>query len=293
MELVRRIHLMREISREARGRGKKIAFVPTMGALHEGHLTLVRRAREYGDLVVVSVFVNPQQFGPAEDFDRYPRDLTRDADLCLQEGVHYLFAPEAAEMYPAGFRTSVDVVGLSGVLEGASRPGHFRGVATVVLKLFNIVRPHFAFFGQKDAQQAIVLRRMMRDLNLDVELIVCPTVRHQDGLAMSSRNAHLGPEERVAALALHQALERGRQAIEEQGVRSAPEAEAAMRHALEASPLVRVDYAVAVGAEDLERRDALSGDTLLLVAGWVGATRLIDNFVVRARPIRAAEGEAR
>lgn len=281
MELVRRIHLMREISRQARARGKRIAFVPTMGALHDGHLSLVRRARELGDIVVLSVFVNPKQFGPGEDLARYPRDLARDADLCMQEGVNYLFAPEADEMYTPAFRTHVEVEGLSDVLEGAARPGHFRGVATVVLKLFNIVRPHFAFFGQKDAQQALVLRRMVRDLNLDVELVVAPTVRHDDGLAMSSRNAYLTAQEREAATVLYRALEVSRALVEDDGVRNTSDIESALGKVLESEPLARVDSIAVVGAEDLQRRDVIEGETLVALAVIIGTTRLIDNIIVR------------
>ncbi|MBP7146684.1 MAG: pantoate--beta-alanine ligase [Acidobacteria bacterium] len=294
MELVRRIHLMREVSREARGKGKKLSLVPTMGALHDGHLALVRRARELSDLVVVSVFVNPKQFGPAEDYARYPRDLGRDADLCIQEGVDYLFAPEAEEMYSAGFRTFVDVEGLSAVLEGASRAGHFRGVCTVVLKLFNIVRPQFAVFGQKDAQQAVIIRRMMRDLNTDIELVIAPTVRDDDGLALSSRNAYLSREERVAAGVLHRALERARAMVEEEGVRDGRQVEAAVRHILEGEPRARVDYVAVVDMETLERHDTIDGETVVPIAVWIGNTRLIDNVIVRPGRLagRTGTGEA-
>lgn len=293
MELVRRVHMMREISREARGKGKKIAFVPTMGALHEGHLSLVRRARELGDIVVLSVFVNPKQFGPNEDYAKYPRDLARDADLCLREGVDYVFAPEPEDMYPPSYRTYVEVEGLSTTLEGAARPGHFRGVATVVLKLFNIVRPHFAFFGQKDAQQALLLRRMAKDLCLDVELVVCPIVRHDDGLAMSSRNAYLSPEERVAALALHRALEKARELVEERGERRAAEIESIVRRTIESEPPARLDYVAVVSTDDLERKDVVDGETLVALAAFVGPTRLIDNVIVKPGAQRAAEGDAR
>ncbi len=280
MELVRRVHMMREISREARSKGRKIAFVPTMGALHEGHLSLVRRARELGDLVIVSVFVNPTQFGPAEDFSTYPRDLARDTDLCVQEGVDYVFCPEAADMYPDGFRTAIDVEGLSAVLEGASRPGFFRGVATVVAKLFGVVRPHFAFFGQKDAQQALILRRMVRDLNIDVELVIAPTVRHDDGLAMSSRNEYLGAEDRKAATALFHALERARILVQEEDVREGGRVLAAMRELLEAEPRARIDYVALVGTETLESVEHIEGPCLAALAVFVGEVRLIDNMIL-------------
>ncbi len=281
MELIRRVSLMREISREKRGRGKKIALVPTMGALHDGHLSLVRRARDLADIVVVSIFVNPTQFGPREDYERYPRDLARDADLCIAEGVDYVFAPEAGDMYPPGYRTWVEVEGLSSVLEGASRPGHFRGVCTVVLKLLNIVRPHFALFGRKDAQQAIIVRRMVRDLNVDVELVVCETVRQPDGLALSSRNAYLSSEDRAAATVLWRALERARVLVEEEGETDAARVEQEVRELLAAEPRLRVDYVALVDEEDLQAVDRIDRPTLVALAAWLGDTRLIDNVTVR------------
>jgi pantoate--beta-alanine ligase len=281
VDLVRRVQAMQEMARQARGTGKKIAFVPTMGALHDGHLSLVRRARELGDVVVVSVFVNPKQFGPAEDFTRYPRDLARDADLCIQESVDHLFAPEPDEMYPPGHRTFVDMEGLTTVLEGAARPNHFRGVLTVVMKLLHIVKPHFAFFGQKDAQQALVIRRMVKDLNLDAEIVVAPTVRHEDGLALSSRNAYLGPAERAAATVLSRALARARQLVEREEVRSARAVEAAVREVLAGEPRARIDYVAVVDAETLEPREEITGETLIPLAVFVGGTRLIDNALVR------------
>lgn len=280
MELVRRLHMMREISREARARGRKVALVPTMGALHDGHLALVRRAREIADIVVVSVFVNPTQFGPSEDLARYPRDLARDSDLCIQEGVDYLFAPATEEMYPKGYRSYVDVEGLSEVYEGATRPGHFRGVATVVLKLFNVARPHFALFGQKDGQQVVVVRRMLQDLNLDVELVVCPTERAEDGLALSSRNVFLSPSEREAAPSLYRALERARDLVEAQGVRDGRQVERAMRQILEATALVKIDYVALVDLDRLEPQDDIKGPVMAAVAAWLGNTRLIDNLVL-------------
>jgi pantoate--beta-alanine ligase len=232
-------------------------------------------------VVVVSIFVNPRQFGPAEDFSRYPRDLARDADLCIQEGVDHLFAPEPEEMYPSGNRAFVDVEGLTAVLEGASRPGHFRGVLTVVLKLLHIVKPHFAFFGQKDAQQALVVRRMVKDLNLDVEVVVAPTVRHEDGLALSSRNVFLGPAERAAATVLSRALARARQMVEREEVRSTRAVEAAVHEVLASEPRAKVDYVAVVDADTLARREEITGETLIPLAVFVGATRLIDNAIVR------------
>jgi pantoate--beta-alanine ligase len=280
MEIVRRAHSMREISRQARAAGKRIGFVPTMGALHEGHLSLIRRVKAVSDVVVVSVFVNPTQFGPGEDFDRYPRDLARDADKCIAEGVDWLFAPEPEEMYPAGAATFVEVADLSARLEGASRPGHFRGVTTVVLKLLETVRPQTVAFGQKDAQQAIIVQRMVRDLVLDVEVLVLPTVRDKDKVALSSRNVNLSREERLAASAVPRALAAAEEAIAS-GERD-PEAVAQrVRGLLEAEPLLRVDYVALVDTVRLQPIPTLDGEVLLAVAVWAGRTRLIDNSVIR------------
>jgi pantoate--beta-alanine ligase len=251
-----------------------------MGALHEGHLALVRRVRELSDLVVVSNFVNPTQFGANEDLDRYPRDLARDVDLCIREGVDVMFVPESAELYPAGASTWVEVEGLSTRLEGASRPGHFRGVATVVLKLFGIVKPDVAAFGQKDAQQAILVQRMARDLMLDVEIVVLPTVRDDDGVALSSRNVHLSPEERMAARSIPRALRAAEQRIES-GERDAEIVESAAREVLEAEPVLRVDYVALVDTTRLQPLTRLEGEVLLAVAVFAGRTRLIDNTIVR------------
>jgi pantoate--beta-alanine ligase len=281
MEIIRRVHGMREATRRARGAGRRIGFVPTMGALHDGHASLVRAVGERTDLTVVSVFVNPTQFGPAEDFTRYPRDLTRDADLCIGLGVDYLFAPENEEIYPPGASTFVEVKGLSDCLEGASRPGHFRGVATVVLKLLEIVGPHVAAFGQKDAQQAIVLRRMVRDLHVDVEFLVCPTVRDVDGLALSSRNAYLSPDERRAAMAIPRALDAAARAIAS-GERDPARVVEAARLVLEAEPLLEIDYVDLARTSDLVPAAAVEGEMLLAVAVRAGKTRLIDNVVLRA-----------
>lgn len=280
MELVRRVQYMSEISREARGKGRKIGLVPTMGALHDGHLSLVRRARELTDIVVVSVFVNPAQFGPSEDFDRYPRDLARDADLCIQEGVDYLFAPQPKEIYPESFRTHIEVEGLSAVLEGATRPGHFRGVCTVVVKLLNIVRPSHAIFGAKDAQQAIILKRVVEDLNIDVEMVVASTVREEDGLALSSRNAYLSAEERKAALAIYRGLGKARDLVEKEGVSDADILQQAVESQLDAESNIRIDYVAIVGTEDLQPRARIESKALIAVAAWVGDTRLIDNVTV-------------
>lgn len=280
MELVRRVPRMKEICRRARAEGRRVGFVPTMGYLHEGHLSLVRRIREVADLAVVSVFVNPTQFAPGEDFDRYPRDLARDADLLIREGVDYLFAPEADEMYPPGPRTFVEVERLGSILEGASRPGHFRGVATVVLKLFEVVRPDVAAFGQKDAQQAILVQRMARDLLLDVEILVLPTVRDEDGVALSSRNIYLSAEERRAARAIPRSLEAAQQAVAA-GERDPAAVVRAVREVLEAEPAVKVDYVALVETAELEPVERVEGEVLLAVAVWAGRTRLIDNVILK------------
>ncbi len=281
MEIVRLVHTMKEVSRRALRDGSKIGFVPTMGFLHEGHLSLIRRVKEFSDIVVVSVFVNPTQFGPDEDLERYPRNLARDVDLCVAEGVDYLFTPEVEEIYPAGHRTFVEVEELSDVLEGVSRPGHFRGVATVVLKLFEIVRPTVAAFGQKDAQQAIVIQRMVRDLMLDVEVLVLPIVRDEDRLALSSRNKYLSDEQRAAAGAIPRALEAAQHVVAE-GQDRPDEIVAAAREVLEAEPLLQVDYIELVDTDTMEKIDVLRGEKLLVLAVWAGKTRLLDNVMLRA-----------
>jgi pantoate--beta-alanine ligase len=269
------------LSRELRSAGKRIGFVPTMGSLHEGHLSLMSRAREMCDTLVISIFVNPAQFGPNEDFDRYPRDLARDAELAFARGVDFIFAPSADDMYPRGFATYVTVEGLSDRLEGASRPGHFRGVTTVVTKLFNIVNPHFAFFGRKDAQQVILIRRMVRDLGMDLEIIVCPTVREEDGLALSSRNVYLSTPERKAALVLRRALERCR-SLYNAGEIDSSRLIAAMAAVIEAEPLARIDYVAITDIETLEDLPVMTADrpALVSMAVFIGATRLIDNIVL-------------
>jgi pantoate--beta-alanine ligase len=276
VEIVRRVQAMREISKQARARKLKIGFVPTMGFLHEGHVSLIRKVDELADIVVVSIFVNPTQFGPEEDFDRYPRDLTRDVDLCIAEGVDYLFTPGVDEIYPPGPPTYVEVTGLSGRLEGASRPGHFRGVTTVVLKLFEVVRPHIAAFGQKDAQQAVIVRRMVSDLLLDVELLVLPTVRDERDVALSSRNRYLSPEQHEAATAIPRALEAARHVVNE-GQTDAEEVLEAAREVIEAERLLRLDYLELVDPEKLEPVSVVDREVLLLIAVFCGEIRLLDN----------------
>src|SRR5208282_282917 len=253
--------------------------VPTMGALHEGHLSLVRAAKAQCDAVAVSIFVNPTQFGPAEDLSKYPRQFDRDCLLLEKEGVEILFAPPAEEIYPGGDVTWVLVEGLSEKLDGRSRPGHFRGVTTVVSKLFHIVEPDSAFFGQKDAAQLAVIRRMVRDLNLAVETVVCPIVREADGLAMSSRNAYLNTEQRMRALVLHRSLMLV-QRLAEAGERSAARLLAAGREEFAGEDSVRLDYFEIVDAETLDPIEDVSGGALVAVAGFVGSTRLIDNIVL-------------
>jgi len=263
--------------------GRRVAFVPTMGALHEGHLSLVREAARRADEVWVSIFVNPTQFGPGEDFQRYPRRLEEDRALLEREGVALLFAPPAREMYPQPPATVVDVPALTAGLCGAHRPGHFRGVALVVVKLFNIVRPEVAVFGAKDFQQAAVIRRLVADLDLPVEIVVAPTVREADGLAMSSRNAYLGDSERRAAARLHAALQAGRAAVLA-GERSGAAVEALMAAALAGDDRVELQYAAAVDVNTLAPVDVVKGSVLLAVAAHVGGVRLIDNLVVEVQP---------
>jgi pantoate--beta-alanine ligase len=270
-------------SRKARAAGLAVAFVPTMGYFHEGHLSLIHHARTMGEFVVVSIFVNPTQFGEGEDLGRYPTDLDQDERLALQEEVDLLFVPEAECMYPAGYRTRVSTEGLDAVLCGAARPTHFAGVTTVVAKLLNIVEPDALLLGRKDAQQAIILRRMVEDLNFPCEVVVCPTVREHDGLAMSSRNSYLGPEEREQARALYLGLERAKQLVL-QGERSTQALVSAIRDELERWPLVLPEYVVAVETSGLEPVQSIHGEVLLAVAAQVGPARLIDNAMVRIGP---------
>jgi pantoate--beta-alanine ligase len=279
LETIHTVEWMKQVARQARQEGRLVGLVPTMGALHEGHLSLVRRAVAECRPVIVSIFVNPTQFGPHEDFEQYPRRMETDRKLLEQAGVEYVFAPESREMYPEGFHTWVNVEGLSERLEGRIRPGHFRGVATVVLKLLEIVQPHKAFFGRKDAQQAQLIRRMARDLHLDSEIVVCPIVREPDGLALSSRNAYLTPEQRSAATVLHRALDGARRAIE-RGERDAVRLAAGMREVIRSEPLAQLDYAELVDEETLEPVTRLRGTCLGLVAARFGGTRLLDNLLV-------------
>jgi pantoate--beta-alanine ligase len=256
-----------------------VGFVPTMGALHEGHLTLVRKARAANDHVFVSIFVNPTQFAPSEDFTAYPRDLQRDLDLLVKEGVDYVFTPSTQEMYPPGSETYVDVGSIAEPLEGTFRPGHFRGVATVVLKLFNMVRPTRAYFGRKDAQQLAVIRRMVRDLGLDVEIVPLETVREPDGLAMSSRNAYLNPVERQAAVCLWNALSLARE-MWTRGARDAEAFRRRMGEVIEEEELARIDYVSVADPETLQELERIHGKALVSLAVRLGRTRLIDNIML-------------
>jgi pantoate--beta-alanine ligase len=279
VKICRTIDEMRAASRAARKDQRRLGLVPTMGALHAGHISLVRAARRQCDAVAVSIFVNPTQFGPKEDFSKYPRTFDRDRELLEAEEVDILFAPSTEEMYPTGSATFVTVEGLSEKLCGRSRPGHFRGVTTVVSKLFNIVEPDVAFFGQKDSAQAVIVRRMARDLNLDVEIVVCPIVREPDGLALSSRNAYLDPRQRKQATVLYRSLMRV-QALADRGESDSTRLIAAALEAFKEEPEVRLDYFEIVDCETLDPVANTSKGALVAVAAFVGTTRLIDNIVL-------------
>jgi pantoate--beta-alanine ligase len=283
LEIIHTIEWMKLAARQAKADGRSGGFVPTMGALHEGHMALVRAALSECRPVIASIFVNPTQFGPSEDFKKYPRTIEADSKKLEEAGVDYLFAPEPAEIYPPGFRTWVNVEGLSERLEGRVRPGHFRGVTTVVLKLLEIVQPQKAFFGRKDAQQARIIGQMARDLHLDSEIVVCPIVREPDGLAMSSRNAYLNPAERRAATILFRALDAARASIAS-GERDALRLMAAMREMLRTEKLAEPDYVELVDAETLEQVTRLRGNCLALLAVRIGAVRLIDNLLIEEQP---------
>jgi len=275
---------MKETVRQARAENHVVGFIPTMGALHEGHLSLIRRARADCSRVYASIFLNPKQFGPNEDLSKYPRTFERDVEQLNNAGVDVLFAPDAKEIYPAGFHTYVNVEGLSDRLEGKSRPGHFRGVATVVLKLFEIVKPQFAYFGRKDAQQVRILRQMATDLNLNAEIVVCPIVREPDGLALSSRNTYLDPEERSSATVLHSALYQARRELNA-GSRDALQLQTAIRRILSNEPLARVDYVEIVDAETFEPVASIGPRPVYaLLAVFIGKTRLIDNLLIEPAP---------
>lgn len=279
MEIITSVAEMQERATAALAAGKTISFVPTMGYLHEGHATLLREGRKRGDLLVLSIFVNPTQFGVGEDFESYPRDLARDGETARENGVDIIFAPSASEMYPPGYQTYVNVETVSLPLCGASRPGHFRGVTTVVAKLFNIVKPTFALFGEKDYQQLVVIRRMVRDLNMDLEIIGVPTVREKDGLAMSSRNSYLSPEERKSALCLSRSLAavcdlyRAGEVVVER-------LRAEVLRIIESEPPARIDYVEFRDGDSLEEVERADERTVLALAVRIGSTRLIDNTMI-------------
>ncbi|MHB9094129.1 MAG: pantoate--beta-alanine ligase [Eubacteriales bacterium] len=279
MRVISTIKEMKSAVREVRGQGKSVGFVPTMGYLHNGHLTLMQEAKSKTDFVVVSIFVNPLQFGVGEDYEDYPRDLSRDSSLAESAGVDIIFAPTVREMYPKGYATFVEVEKLTGVLCGKSRPGHFKGVTTVVTKLFNIVEPDIALFGQKDAQQSIVLKKMVEDLNMNLKIEIVPIVREKDGLAMSSRNSYLNSEERRAALALSQSLEMARELIAS-GERNNLVLVDEIRKFISREPLARIDYVEILSVPDLEKTEFLQGSNLIALAVFIGNTRLIDNMVL-------------
>ena len=279
MRIIRSIKKIKQELDRSRAKGKSIGFVPTMGFLHEGHLSLIRRARKDNRVVVVSIFVNPTQFGPDEDLKEYPRDMVRDAALCEKEGVDYIFYPTAKAMYPKGYSTYVKVEGLTENLCGKFRPAHFRGVTTVVSKLFNIVKPDTAYFGQKDAQQAIVIKRMSEDLNTGIGIKIVPTVREKDGLAMSSRNAYLSSVERAVAPTVYRALQLGRDLIK-LGDRDAAGIISEMRRMV--SPIAsKIDYISIVDPDNLKDIKKIKGKILIAAAVWIGDTRLIDNIEVK------------
>ena len=280
MKIIKSISGMRKYSGEAGSKGKTIGLVPTMGYLHEGHLSLIRRAKKECDLTVLSIFVNPTQFGPAEDYKKYPRALGRDKAIARRLGVDVIFFPAADKMYPPGFSSYVNVEWLSTVLCGRSRPGHFRGVATVVTKLFNIVQPDVAYFGWKDAQQAVIIRRFVKDLNMAVKVRVLPIIRERDGLALSSRNKYLSGRERKDALVLYAALQEARRRMMA-GEGSAKRIISAMKRMIEQKKGVKIDYISVVDAERLTEIKKISGKVLIALAVRIGKTRLIDNIVVK------------
>jgi pantoate--beta-alanine ligase len=279
MQVAKTVREVRAWMKLARADGKTVGFVPTMGYFHEGHLNLMRRAKAECDLCVVSLFVNPTQFGPSEDFQRYPRDFARDAAMAESVGVDLLFAPEVEEMYPEGYQTYVEVTEITRRLEGAARPGHFRGVATVCTKLFNIVQADRAYFGKKDYQQLKVIQRMVRDLNIPIEIVPCETVREPDGLAMSSRNVYLKPDERRAATVLYRALCAGRDAILA-GERNGKRVQELVETVIASEPLVKPEYVDVADAESLYPLEELRGEVLISLAARVGVARLIDNVTV-------------
>lgn len=275
--LVKEIKELRSLIKAWKREGLSVGYVPTMGALHEGHESLIKRAVEENDKVVVSVFVNPTQFGPNEDFDSYPRNINKDLELCINAGAAIVFNPEPSEMYYGDKSTSVSVSGLTSVLCGAKRPGHFDGVCLVVSKFLNIVTPDKAYFGEKDAQQVAVIKRMVRDLNIDVEIVACPIIREEDGLAKSSRNTYLSKDERKAALVLSRSLEIAKDALRK-GERNANNIKNAIKEVLNSEPLAKIDYVEIVDSDSLKSVEIIERNVLIPIAVYIGKTRLIDNF---------------
>jgi pantoate--beta-alanine ligase len=282
VEVITKISEIRSAIRTQKAKGKRIGFVPTMGFLHEGHLSLVRESLRETDFTIVSIFVNPTQFGPEEDFDEYPRDLEKDKTMLERLGVNLVFIPDGLEMYPKGFKTYVAVTDLQDKFEGRSRPGHFRGVCTVVLKLFALVQPNAAYFGQKDAQQAVIVKKMVQDLNLDVEVRVLPTVREKDGLAISSRNIYLTKVQRKAALCLVRSLAKAKDMIEA-GERDPHIVERAMERIIQKEASADLDYIAIVDLDNFETLDTINSAALIAVAAYLGEVRLIDNMIVQPK----------
>lgn len=279
MEIIKSPAQMQQYALTVKRQGKKVGLVPTMGYLHKGHLTLMKEAKKECDLVIASIFVNPIQFGQGEDYEEYPRDLTRDADLAKEAGVDVIFAPRVSEMYPQSYHTFIQIESLTEHLCGASRPGHFRGVATVVAKLFNITQPDFAYFGQKDAQQVIVIERMVEDLNMPLKIVRVPIVREVDGLAMSSRNVYLNSEERRQALVLFVSLKAAKSLVE-QGERDAAALKEKIKGSIFKAPLANIDYVEIVDGKTVQPVEKLSGEVLIALAVKFGKTRLIDNIIL-------------
>jgi pantoate--beta-alanine ligase len=279
MKIIKKIDEMRSVVSGIKSKSMSIGFVPTMGFLHEGHLSLVRESLRKADVTVVSIFVNPAQFGPREDFKEYPRDLGRDSEVLEQKGVDYLFVPKADEIYPQGYKTYVEVHDLQDKLCGRSRPGHFQGVCTVILKLYNIINPDISFFGQKDAQQAIILKRMIKELNIGVKLEVLPIIREEDGLALSSRNKHLTQEERKAALILSKSLKEAQSMVEE-GQRDSEAIINGMKEVIGREPMAKIDYVEIVDMDNLDPVRRIEKEVLAAVAVFIGKVRLIDNVIL-------------
>jgi len=267
------------LSKILKKESKTIGFVPTMGYLHDGHLSLIKIAKQHTDVAVVSIFVNPKQFSPSEDFERYPRDLTRDEEMARLAGADVLFNPSSVDMYPEGYDTYIDVEHLANTLCGPSRPGHFKGVTTIVAKLFNIVKPDIAYFGQKDAQQSIIIKKMVHDLNMDIDIKVLPTIREKDGLAMSSRNINLSEKERKDALCLSQVLAKAESAVRS-GERDTSKIIKMMEGIIKEKPTAKIDYIEAVDTKTLNPIDTIAGETLIALAVFIGNTRLIDNIIL-------------